>query len=235
MEYTNIYINIIMILLAILPAAWAFINIVKSLTQGYKSLPQNFPRNYKVPSFKLLSLQRPERKNKTWLLLNILLIISSTILLLADCYLIYLLIKNWSAENLAIGSIIFLLVMIALPLWSLIDILIIEPRVRKKGRSSVAESATVELEGDIGILFEQCQKVLVDMGASITKLDFESKVIEADLGRQVMTIKIEQTEQSRNKVSILSDSKLLSVKFDFGRNRRNIDTFIKRLLYREDG
>jgi len=223
--------NDIMILLAIFPSAWALISIVNFFMRRRKPLPRDSSQNYESPSFKLLSLQRYEPRDRTWIFLNIILVLSSVPLLLFDGYFVYLWITNGFAGDLDILSVIVLLIMIVLPIWSITDVFIIEPRIRKKGRSSVAEPATVELDGDIGILFEQCQKVLGDMGARITNLDSESKFIKADLGKNAMTIKIERTGYLRNQVSILSDSKLLSVRFDFGRNRKNVDIFIQKLLH----
>jgi hypothetical protein len=223
--------NNIMIILAILPAAWALIGIFNFFTREHKPPPQDSRQHYEPRNFKLLSLQRLERKDKPWVFLNILAVLSSLPLLAFDGYFFYLWITNKSAGDLDILSVIVLLIMVVLPIWVLIDTFIRQPRIRKRGRSGVAEPVTMELEGDIGILFEQCQKALVDMGVRITKLDFESKFIKADFGKDVMTIEIEQTEHLRNKVTILSDSKLKSVIFDFGSNRRNVDIFIKTLLH----
>lgn len=222
---------VILIILAIPPALYALIRLITPLLQRRRLSPDDSIQHRKPPDFRLLRLKAPKTGTRTWTIVAIVAATTSAVLLVLAGLMLYLLIAKQDTPQLDIGSVMFLIFMIILPIWLLTDIAVVEWRRRKNGRSWVAAPAELELESDFNSLFNKCQEVLNDMGARTTRLDVQNRFIEAELDQDRITIQIEQIGDSRHQVLILSDCKLPSVKFDLGRNRRNVDEFIQRLLH----
>ena len=159
------------------------------------------------------------------------LVVCCLLLLAFDGLLFWFWITEPLTVDLDIASIVFLTFIVGFPLYSLIDIVIMEPRIRKSGHSKVAEPAVLVVEGEPDKLLKRCQDVLGEMGGTITHLDIESKLIKADFNKDEITIKIEHIQDLKYCILLLSDSKWLSVRFDFGRNKRNIDTFTRKFIH----
>ena len=68
-----------------------------------------------------------------------------------------------------------------------------------------------------------------DMEAKIYSYDAKSRLTKADIGSNGMTVRIRGIRGVRKRIFITSDSKLLSVRFDFGQNRRNVETLLSKL------
>lgn len=217
--------------LMLFPAAWAIISILDYLLRKPTKTVAEARRDSEFPNYKILGLQRHRRSDKTWIVLEAVLGVSCLVLLAFDGLLFWLWITKPLKVDLDIASIAFLTFIVGFPLYSLIDIVIIEPRIRKSGRSKVAEPAVLVVEGELDKLFKQCQDVLGEMGGIISHLDIKSKLIKADLNKDEITIKIEHIRGLKYRILLLSDSKLLSVRFDFGRNKRNIGTFTRKFIH----
>jgi len=69
------------------------------------------------------------------------------------------------------------------------------------------------------------------MGGRFTGLDFDSGLISANLtSGSTLNISIMSLDNGRHRLSVISDSTLPSVRFDFGKNLKNIDEFMKGVL-----
>lgn len=179
---------------------------------------------------KLLKLQIHRPKDRTWLIIKIAVGITSGLLIAFDVWIFYLWITKSITVTPYIGTIAFLVFIVGLPLYSLIDIIRVERRIRRIGRSWVYYSAEIDLEGDFDKLLERCRISLENMGARVYFYDTQSKLIKADIGKNEMTIKVRGIRGVRKRILIASDSKLLSVRSDFGKNRRNVETLLSKLL-----
>ena len=124
--------------------------------------------------------------------------------------------------------VLFAVVSIALPLWVIIDYTHTRTKYYRLGRSRVAKEAVVTAEGDVAALFYACYCALHSMRAAIIVLE-KPHLLKARVRNCVMTIVLLPVESSRVRVSILSDSRWLTVKWDGGANQRNIDSFLQEL------
>ncbi|MBA7710278.1 hypothetical protein ES703_119218 [subsurface metagenome] len=179
---------------------------------------------------KLHKLQIHRPKDRTWLIIKIVVGITSGLLIVFDVLIFYVWITEPINAPLDIASIAFLVFIVGLPVYSLVDITRVERRIRRIGRSWVYYSAEIDLEGNFDKLLERCRISLENMGARVYFYDAQSKLIKADIGNNEMTVRIRGVRGVRKRILITSDSKLLSVRFDFGQNCRNVETLLSKLL-----
>lgn len=124
----------------------------------------------------------------------------------------------------------FFIVFIILPILALLDILVWERKYYKVGKSAKYEEKTIIMLDDINNIFNRCLKVLniKPMETSVIRID-RPKLIKAHIAGSIVTIKARHMAKGLVNIHILSDSKWITTKIDFGINRRNVDK-IARLI-----
>lgn len=134
-------------------------------------------------------------------------------------------------ENLFSGDIIFILALLfGVSMYSLIDDYRSEMRVQRGEHSRVHKQSQIEILADYDTLIIRCLQVLSDIGARITVFSSQTNLITAELPKNIIEIKIKQTQNELYIVNISSDSKLPSIRIDFGSNKKIVGECTKRLL-----
>lgn len=201
----------------------------KAKQQRQQDQPSESGQSANTFAFKLRALQRPDPNERLLSKLNVILVVTSLPLLFFDGFVIYYAATQGFESELDVGSLFFLALLFGLPIFVILDVFFLQPQKRRRGTSSVAESATLELDGNTDELFNTCHQALTDMGGRIIQLNRRTRLIRADFSKDVMTVRIQRTPSRKNRVSVLSDSKWISVVIDGGRNRSNVDAFIRKI------
>lgn len=163
------------------------------------------------------------------------LVICSLILLASGTWIIYLAISSRVIlRDFNTSWLMFILLIIVLPLWILVDTFIVERKQRKLGRSRVAKEKTVDLDDEPDAVFEKCRRAIIEEQSSIIALD-RLKLIKAQWRKSIVTLTITNMGHGRVRVHILSDSKWITTKWDFGTNQKNVDAFERLLQTKEQG
>lgn len=177
----------------------------------------------------VLKIQQREPSKRPPAILSIVLIICSFLLLAFGAWAIYLWVAGKVAVRVDIWMILFFVIFLAFPLYSLVDHFIMQPRFYRLGRSIVAKEAKVVLDGDANTAFDSCHRALDAMKATIIKMN-KPNMLKARLGKSLITIQIKHRKGSKVRANILCDSQWLTVKFDAGANQRYINTFLNELI-----
>ncbi len=125
---------------------------------------------------------------------------------------------------------IILIVTIGFPISSLIDDYRTELKLRRGEPSKAFKWTEIEIIADYDTLLIRCLQVLSDIGARVTHYNAVIGAIVAELPRNKIVIEIRQLQNDHHTVYIASDSKIPSVKVDFGSNQKYVDECTKRLL-----
>jgi hypothetical protein len=176
----------------------------------------------------VLKIEQRELGNKPPFILSFALLISAILLFTLGVLAIYTWIAGIAEFRISYEIILFLIFFIGFPLYIFVDQFLIQPKYYKLGKSLVAKEARLILANNADAVFDACYQVLNSMKATINIVN-KPTLLKATVKDYVMTIKIRRIKGSKVGVYVLSDSKWLTVKFDAGANKRNIDTFLKEL------
>lgn len=98
---------------------------------------------------------------------------------------------------------------------------------------NIRSSVNLELDSNFETLLRFCLKLLFDTRVTITKFDAGAGQIEARLYGNEITIKIEKQDNSRNKFTLNSDSRLINTLIYSVAYRRSINNLVRSLCYQE--
>jgi len=139
---------------------------------------------------------------------------------------------SWSSGrvsfNFGISIIIFFIIFVIFPLAAIIDTFFVEPKRFKLGKSFVAKEANIVLDLDISAVFDKCLKALMNMNAHVIKWN-KPKYIIALTNKSKFTITLRRIKGAKSKANIICDSQWLTIKFDAGANRKNLNQFLRVL------
>ncbi len=179
-------------------------------------------------SLNINKLEQQEPSNKPPVILSIVLVACSFLLLAFGIWSIW----SWSSGkisfNFDVSTIIFSIIFVIFPLAAIIDTFVIEPKRFKLGRSFVAKEVNVVLDLDVSTAFDKCLKALVNINANVIKFN-KPKYIIALTNKSKFTITLRKMKGARSKANIICDSQWLTVKFDLGATRKNMNQFLKAL------
>lgn len=201
-----------------------------SQAAGVKKAVHHMPNAPRLVN--LVSLHTYGEDRSMWKILRFVLIFLSSLVLALVAAVIVML----ATSRIVLGPIpqmfvIYLCISLAIPIFLLVDTIKVQRRVRRGWPSRVYKRAECECIGDYRSLFLRCQQVISDMGGRFTGLDFDSGLISANLtSGSTLNISIMSLDNGRHRLSVISDSTLPSVRFDFGKNLKNIDEFMKGVL-----
>ena len=127
-----------------------------------------------------------------------------------------------------IGLLVFLALMAML---MLVNAFFSKRRLRSGESSHVAKSIEITVSGNREYLINQCLVALLNMDAGLTRYDAHTGLIEAELPRGRLIIKVESpAEGTERTIKVQSDSKLPTTWVDFGSNSGNISRFVKEFF-----
>ena len=173
-------------------------------------------------------LEQQEPSNKPPVILSIILLICSFLLLAFAVFAIWL----WSSGRVTFmfdpSIVLFSIIFVIFPLSAIIDTFVIEPKRFKLGRSFVAKEANIDFDLDISVAFDKCLKALKNIDAHVIKLN-KPKYIIALTNKSKFTITLRRIKGAKSKANIICDSQWLTVKFDAGANRKNLNQFLMSL------
>jgi hypothetical protein len=182
----------------------------------------------------VLKIKQREPSNRPPIILEIALIVCLLILLAFGVLAICLWIKGEIAAPSGLSGILAFVFFVALPIWFLVDILILERKHYKSGESSVAKNKTIILYGEINEVFDGCIRVLGRMKVipiTIDKPKLFKGYLRSLLGNSIITLKTNKVRGGKVKIYVLSDAKWVTVTWDiFNVNQRNVDNFERLFL-----
>ncbi len=118
---------------------------------------------------------------------------------------------------------------IVLPIIGLLDTWVWERKYYRLGKSAKEAHKTITLTGNLSDIFNVCLKILNERMETRVNSRFwklrRPYLIRGLIGGLVITVNIVQTDDNTVKVCIHSDSPLVTTKWDFGNNQKNIDKF----------
>jgi hypothetical protein len=177
-----------------------------------------------------ITAQEPSKRPP--MIIDIALIIYSLIMLASGTWVMYLaVVGNLLPEELDLSWLMFILFVIAFPIWIFVDTLFIERRQRKLGRSRVAKEKTIYLYDKVDGVFDRCLQAVGTRQSSIFIME-RPKLIKARWGNSILTVTVTNMGRGKVKVHIFSDSRWTTTKWDSGINQKNIDAF-ERLICSE--
>lgn len=143
--------------------------------------------------------------------------------------------------HLTVGSlIVFNSIFVALPIWGLVEILWIQRKHYKSGKSAAAKEKDLILLGDINKVFDEVIRVANVMRITPDQIDRPRKFIGYSRksifhSTSVINITAKQLRQGRIKIHVLSDAEWVTVKWDiFRHNQRNVDNFVRLMSSESD-
>jgi hypothetical protein len=118
------------------------------------------------------------------------------------------------------------------------DTLFVKRKQMLTGKSKVFQSISFTYKSDnVKKIFNRCYKALDIMKAEPpTQMDadlYDSDkpiLIKRPIGNFIMIVGIKHEDNNNFTINVSSDAKRLEVEFDFGKNKRNINTFKKLML-----
>ena len=176
----------------------------------------------------VLKIEQRELSNRPPFILSLVLLIGAALLFALGVLAIYLWVAGRVEFRVRYENILFLMLFIGFPLYIFVDQFIIQPKYYRLGKSFVAKEARLVIANNADAVFDACCQVLNSMNATINIVN-RPTLLKAKVKDSVMTIKIRRIKGSKVGVYVLSDSRWLTVKFDAGANKRNIDIFLKEL------
>jgi hypothetical protein len=185
-------------------------------------------RTYVQAEFELLKLDKKEPKRSPWRAFNIVTLVFCSLTFVYDFFFVKALISVWANNQLNSSWIslllVFVLFVVVLPIYLFWDSLI--GILRKQTKTEW--SATLQVNGESSNVFKHCQIILLNIGASLTSLDKDSKKVLAQLGRYEILVKVETTGDDGSSILVESRTVFPTIIPDFhGGNRRNIQELVK--------
>jgi len=172
-----------------------------------------------------------EPSNKPPSALNYILIASSIIMLLFGSLAAYFWLTGGITGQINLYWIMFFAVFIGIPILTLLDIFVWEKKYYKLGKSARHAEKTITVKDNINNIFNRGLRVLniKPTETSVIKID-RPKLIKAQIAGFIVTIKTRHVLKGLVNIYILSDSRWLTTKFDWGVNQKNVDK-IDRLIH----
>jgi hypothetical protein len=172
-----------------------------------------------------------EPSNKPPSVLNYILIASSILMLLFGLLAVYFWVTGGITGHIDLYWVMFFVFFIGIPILSLLDTFVWEKKYYKSGKSARHAEKTMTMRGDINNIFNQGLRVLNirPTETSVIKID-RHKLIKAQVAGFIITIKTRSMLRGLVNIYILSDSRWLTTKVDFGVNQKNVDK-IDRLIH----
>jgi hypothetical protein len=172
------------------------------------------------------SIDEKEPSNHPPLISDIMVSILSLILLGYGIAMLF----AWARAGFQFNLIILVILALSIffPLWMLFDTWFYERKYYYRlGRSAVEAHKTITVKGNINDIFNTCFRVIgarmqVNKNSHMWKWK-EPQFIRATVGGLKTTIITEQVENSNVAVHIHSDNPYVTAKWDWGKNRKNID------------
>jgi hypothetical protein len=183
------------------------------------------------PSDGLLKIDKLDQyvpNNKPPIILSILLVSCSILILAFGIWTVWGWFAGFVTFKLDFTSLFILIVFLALPSYTIIDTLFIEPKNFRLGRSLTAQETNIQFQLDKTTAFEKCIKALSTIDANVRKLE-KPKYIIALSKKSKITITFRSINKTKSRVHIICDSQWLTVKWDGGANRKCLDQLIKSL------
>ena len=120
--------------------------------------------------------------------------------------------------------VIFIIIFVLLPIFIFIDIIFLDRKYYKLGKSYVERHVQIISQEDITTVFEQCRYTLGEMKSFIYKRD-TPRFFKARLGESIITVLLNSLENNKTLIKMSSDAQWMTVKFDMGENQRNVNKF----------
>jgi len=215
--------SILTLLVAISQATKEFGYVVR-----YQKSAQNDNPTAQTRMIDLLKIEQREPSNRPPKLLSLAPLVSSILMLSFGIGVTYMMITGTIEFQIDFWTVLLAVVFIGLPVYVIIDYFHTESEYYKLGRSKVAKEAKVTVLDDVDTVFGACYRALDSMQAAIIILE-KPNLLKAKSRNCVMTVTIVPVEGSEVKVYILSDSNWLTIKWDRGANKRNVDDFLHEL------
>ncbi len=185
----------------------------------------------------ITKIEQPQKPNRLPLLFNIVMAILCSMVFGFGVFSLYLWIDGKIQQELntflVIQWLVFYACFIGIPIWLVVS-LFLERKYIKSGQSHVAKRTSFIYKADkINDVFVRCYKVLSVMGAEAPTQMRMPKLIKSQLDKSYITVNIKYKSSKTYEVDILSDALRVEIRWDFGRNKRNISTFKKLMLLDE--
>ena len=181
--------------------------------------------------FRIIRLVQSTGVETVWELIRDVSLLAWIVILGYDVALVVALVVEGNKEIFSsFGFLIILIVIIVFPILSLIDDYRTELKLRRGEPSKAFKWTEIEIVADYDTLLIRCLQVLSDIGARVTHYNAVIGAVVAELPRNKIVIEIRQLQNDHYTVYIASDSKMPSVRVDFGNNQKNVDECTKRLL-----
>lgn len=207
-------------------------------TSVITELSTNLPRHDNSMKWyeNIVDVNEPAPNRRPSMISNIFFTIFNTLVIGYGLFVIYIMIIAFMANQFNWTWAIAPILLLAPPIWNLVDYFVKARRRYKLGKSSREKHKTIIWRGELDRIFTVCLKVIYcRTEKKINSRVFRVKrpeLIRILFGSCILTVMIRQLVNDEVRIYFQSDNQYVTDSLDFGKNQRNVDELDR--LFREE-